>query len=95
MKKQSSVSKILLRIKPYMGYLILALTTAITSVSLTLYMPVLTGNAIDNIIDTGNVNFENISTILIYMAIGIGGVSIFQWLMTYFTNIISYYNNSE
>ena len=90
MKKQSSVSKILLRIKPYMGYLILALTTAITSVSLTLYMPVLTGNAIDNIIDTGNVNFENISTILIYMAIGIGGVSIFQWLMTYFTNIISY-----
>lgn len=90
MKKQSAISKILLRIKPYVGYLILALATAVTSVSLTLYMPVLTGNAIDNIISAGRVDFESISIILIYMAIGIGGVSLLQWLMNYFTNIISY-----
>lgn len=91
MKKSSSVfSKILKKIKPYAGYLIAALFSAIISVSLTLYIPVLTGQAIDNIIDTGNVNFENISKILIYIGVGIAGVTVFQWIMTYFTNIVSY-----
>ncbi|MCD8025847.1 MAG: ABC transporter ATP-binding protein/permease [Clostridiales bacterium] len=90
MKNKSTVSKILKKIKPYSGYLILALLSAVISVSLTLYIPVLTGEAIDNIIDTGNVNFENISKILLYIAAGIVGVTVFQWIMNYFTNIISY-----
>lgn len=90
MKKKSAVSKVMKKIKPYTGYLVLALFSAVISVSLTLYIPVLTGEAIDNIIDAGNVNFENIIRILIYIAVGIAGVSVFQWLMNYFTNIISY-----
>lgn len=91
MKKSSSIiSKVLKKIKPYSGYLVISLFSAIISVSLTLYIPVLTGQAIDNIIDKGNVNFENISRILIYIGIGIAGVTVFQWIMTYFTNIVSY-----
>lgn len=90
MKNKSVVSKILKKIKPYYGYLLLALLSAIISVSLTLYIPVLTGQAVDNIIDAGRVNFENILQILIYIAVGIVGVSVFQWIMNYFTNIISY-----
>ncbi len=90
MKKTSTVSKILKKIKPYSGYLVLALLSAIISVSLTLYIPVLIGQAIDNIIDAGNVNFTAIAQILIYIAIAIVGVTVFQWLMNYFTNIISY-----
>lgn len=90
MKNKSTVSKILSKIKPYAGYLIIALISAIISVSLTLYIPVLIGQAIDNIVDKGNVNFENIIQILIYIGIGILGVTVFQWIMNYFTNIISY-----
>lgn len=90
MKNKSVVSKILKKIKPYYGYLLLALLSAVISVSLTLYIPVLTGQAVDNIIDAGRVNFENILQILIYIAVGIVGVSVFQWIMNYFTNIISY-----
>ena len=90
MKNKSTVSKILSKIKPYTGYLIIALISAIISVSLTLYIPVLIGQAIDNIVDKGNVNFENIIQILIYIGIGIVGVTVFQWIMNYFTNIISY-----
>lgn len=90
MKNKSAVSKVLKKIKPYTVYLILAILSAVISVSLTLYIPVLTGNAIDNIIDKGNVNFENIIQILIYIGIGIAGVTVFQWMMNYFTNIISY-----
>lgn len=90
MKNKSVVSKILKKIKPYYGYLLLALLSAVISVSLTLYIPVLTGQAVDNIIDSGKVNFENILQILIYIAVGIVGVTVFQWIMNYFTNIISY-----
>lgn len=90
MKNKSVVSKILKKIKPYYGYLLLALLSAVISVSLTLYIPVLTGQAVDNIIDAGKVNFENILQILIYIAVGIVGVTVFQWIMNYFTNIISY-----
>ncbi|MCQ2514983.1 MAG: ABC transporter ATP-binding protein/permease [Ruminococcus sp.] len=90
MNNKSTVSKILKKIRPYIGYLILALISAVISVSLTLYIPVLTGRAIDNIIDKGNVNFENVILILGYIGIGIVGVTVFQWLMNYFTNIISY-----
>ena len=90
MKDKSVVSKILKKIKPYYGYLLIALLSAVISVSLTLYIPVLTGRAVDNIIDAGKVNFENILQILIYIAVGIVGVTVFQWIMNYFTNIISY-----
>ena len=90
MKNKSVVSKILKKIKPYYGYLLLALLSAVISVSLTLCIPVLTGQAVANIIDAGKVNFENILQILIYIAVGIVGVTVFQWIMNYFTNIISY-----
>ena len=88
--KKSVVRRVLKYIKPYKGLLALAILSAIISVSLTLYIPVLTGNAIDNIIDKGNVNFGNVLQIIIYIAVGVAGVAIFQWTMTYFTNVISY-----
>lgn len=88
--KKSVVRRVLKYIKPYKGLLALAILSAIISVSLTLYIPVLTGNAIDNIIDKGNVNFENVLQIIIYIAVSVAGVAILQWTMTYFTNVISY-----
>lgn len=90
MKSTTAVSKIAKKIKPYYGFLILAIISAIISVSLTLYIPVLTGRAIDNIIGTGKVNFQSIAVIIGLIAVGIAGVAVFQWLMNYFTNVISY-----
>lgn len=88
-KKKSVIPKILVKLRPYSGWLVLALLCAVVSVSLTLYIPVLTGQAIDNIIDKGQVRFDNIATILLYIIIGVGGVALFQWLMNLFTNMIS------
>lgn len=90
MKNKSTVSKVLKKIKPYSGYLFLSILSAVISVSLTLYIPVLVGDAIDNIIDAGNVNFKNVGILLGYIAIGVVGVTVFQWIMNYFTNVISY-----
>ena len=63
---------------------------AIVSVSLTLYIPVLVGNAIDHIIDKGNVDFEDVAKILMYIGIAVVGVTVCQWLMTYFVNLVSF-----
>ncbi len=90
MKNKSAVSKVIKRLRPYSGYLVLSVISALISVLLTLYIPVLVGNAIDNIIDKGNVDFENIAKILIYILVGIAGVTVFQWILNYFVNVISY-----
>ena len=90
MKKTSVVKKVLKYSKPYFPYFVLALVFAVISVSLTLYIPVLIGQAIDNIIGPGNVNFENILQILLYIIIAIAGVAVFQWAMNHCTNAISY-----
>ena len=90
MKKSSVIKKVLRYSKPYMAYFVFAIIFALISVSCTLYIPVLIGQAIDNIVAKGNVNFANIGQILIYILIAIVLVAVFQWAMNYCTNAISY-----
>ena len=90
MKQRSSVKKVLKYLKPYRFLLIIAVLFAIVSVSLTLYIPVLVGNAIDHIIGKGNVGFEDVAKILMYIGIAVVGVTVCQWLMTYFVNLVSF-----
>lgn len=91
MKKNSAVRKLLVRLKNHLGLLILALFSAIVSISLTLLIPVLVGNAIDRIVAQGQVYFEDVTRILIYIAAAIVGVTVCQWLMNYLINLISFY----
>ncbi len=90
MKKSSVIKKVLRYSKPYIAYFVFALIFALISVGCTLYIPVLIGQAIDNIVSTGNVNFASIGQILIYILISICLVAVFQWAMNYCTNAISY-----
>lgn len=83
------LKRILSFTKPYMFYLIMALVSAVLSVVATLYAPVLIGNAIDLIVDKGNVDFEGIIPYLIKLAVTIGIVALFQWTMGLCTNIIT------
>ena len=70
--------------------LILALLSAVVSISLTLLIPVLVGQAIDNIVAKGEVYFEAVVRIILYIAAAIVGVSSCQWLMNYLVNVISF-----
>lgn len=88
--KKSVLKRILSFTKPYIGYLILALISAIVSVSATLYAPVVIGQAIDYIIKAGNVNFEKILPLMIMLGITIVIASLFQWLMNFFTNLVTH-----
>lgn len=90
MKKKSSISPVLRTLKPYLGLLALAMLSALLSISLTLYIPVLIGEAIDKIIGVGNVDFSGIAFILAKIALSLSGVAVFQWLMNYLINSVGY-----
>lgn len=84
------LKRILRYAKPYFGFLILTIISAIISVSLTLYTPILIGDAIDLIIGKGMVDFEKILAILIKMAVVIAVSAVFQWFMGFCTNKITH-----
>lgn len=90
-KNQSETLKKVLRyIKRYRWYLILSLFFAVITVAATLYIPVLTGDAIDYIIDEGLVNFSAVFAILIKIGVVIGVTALAQWLMNVYNNKITY-----
>ncbi len=70
-------------------FLVLALLCAAVSVGFTLYIPVLVGRAIDYMLGKGAVDFARIGTVVLQILIFIALVALFQWLMTYCTNLIS------
>lgn len=87
---RSVLKRLLTYTKPYKISIILSLVCAIISVTLSLLTPILIGKAVDNIIGKGNVNFENIKLIILQLAMIVAGSALFQWLMTFFTNRITY-----
>lgn len=90
MRKDGTLKRLISFTKPYRGYLIGALFSAVASVSLTLLAPVISGNAIDYIIGPGQVDFKNVFSLLIWLAATVAGVAVFQWLMTLCTNTVTY-----
>ena len=71
----------------YKGRLVAALLLAAASVALTMYLPILIGQAIDCIISAGNVNFDR----LIYLLVKSGVLALLTGIFTWIMNIL--YNN--
>ena len=90
MKNSGLLKRLLFFTRPHLFYLALALVFAVVSVCLTLYAPVLTGQAIDKIIGRGNVDFAVLKRLLIWFAAVTAGASVAQWLMGLCTNKIAY-----
>ena len=90
MKKSDTMKRIVMLIKPYRFQLIGSLIFAIISVALTLYAPILTGDAIDLMIGQGNVDFDGMIPILIKFAVAIIITALAQWLMNLCNNRITY-----
>ncbi|WP_294351635.1 ABC transporter ATP-binding protein [uncultured Clostridium sp.] len=86
----SVLKRLLTYIKPYKGYLVLTFISAIISVAFTLLNPVLIGKSIDHVLSPGNVEYDKLLPILVYLGISILLCSIFQLTMTRCTNIITY-----
>lgn len=91
MNKKSTLKKVLKRIQKYWVLVLLSLVMAAATVLLTLYLPILTGEAVDGIIAKGLVNFTGIFRILRTMILVILGTAIFQWIMNLINNHITYH----
>ena len=89
MKNSSTLSKVIKRISKYSFILVLSLILALVSVALTLYLPILLGDAIDLITDTG-VDLAGILPILAKAATVIALTALAQWLMNYFNNKMTF-----
>lgn len=77
-------------LRPYRIHILLSALLATVSVGLTLYIPIVIGDAIDCIVDPGNVDFERIYPLLIRVAICAGIIAIAQWLMSVINNKITF-----
>lgn len=89
--QKSTVIKVLKRIKRYWLYLAISIIMAAVTVASTLYVPILVGRVIDNIIGPQNVLFDNILTILTQMGIVIAITAVSQWIMNICNNKITYH----
>lgn len=88
--QKKTLRKIAVYIKPYLALLILSIIFATVSVVLTLYIPILTGHAIDYVIAPGAVDFEYILKILTKMAIVVIVTAVVNWGMSICNNRMTY-----
>ncbi len=86
MKRKETFLRLIQFLKPYWTILALSLVFAAGSVALTLYAPILVGDAIDMIVGPGQVSFSSISPLLIQLAIVVAATALLQWAMALCNN---------
>lgn len=87
---KETIQKVLVRIKKYWFYLVTSLIFAVISVMLTLYVPILTGEALDCIIAPGEVDFQRVLQILQRIVIVVALTAAAQWIMNVCNNKMTY-----
>ncbi len=89
-RQRGTLRKVLRYIRKYWVYLALSIIMAAVTVTLTLYLPILTGRVIDLIVDKGLVDFDGVFAILRQMAVVIGITAVAQWIMNICNNKMTY-----
>lgn len=89
-KKPKVLRKLFSFLKPNTIHLILCLIFSLINSVLELFIPILSGRAIDCIIGPNEVDFEKLKTIILYFSLVVVGFAFFRWLYVYMNNILSY-----
>lgn len=90
MNTSQLVKRLLKYVKPYRALLVVAVLSSFVSVAASLLTPVLIGDAIDFIIGKDNVDFSMVIRYIGYLGITIAFATIFQWLLSWSTNKLSF-----
>lgn len=90
MNQKEILKKVIKYIGKYKIFLIVSIVLSLVTVALTLYIPIITGNAIDFIIGKNNVDFDSILDLIKQMVFIIIGTSIIQWIMNICNNKMTY-----
>ena len=93
-KKQKSqaatLKKVIRRLGRYRIFLVFSILLATVSVALTLYIPKLTGHAVDYVIGKGEVNFPGVIQVMIQIGVCTLITALAQWLMNVCNNKMTY-----
>ena len=89
--QKGTLRKVLKYVQRHGFFMVLSILFAAITVALTLYTPILIGDAIDLIVGKGLVDFARIAAILIKTGIIIGITALIQWLMNTINNRITYH----
>ena len=90
MTQKETINKVLHYIRRYRFFLIASLVLALITVVLTLYVPILTGQAVDLIVGKGQVDFAGVYRICVKIGIAILLTMVAQWVMNVANNKITY-----
>lgn len=94
MHKTSQVEilkKVLRYMKKYIPLLVVSILLATVTVAMTLYFPILTGNAVDLILEKGLVDFAGIAVILQKAIVVVAVSAVAQWIMNVCNNKMTYH----
>ena len=85
-----TIRRILHYIQNYRGHVILSILLAAVTVVLTLYIPILTGQAVDTIVGPGEVDWTTLLQILERMGFMILVTAFAQWVMNHINNVVTF-----
>lgn len=88
---KGTMKKVLKHVGRHGFFIVLSMILAACVVALTLYAPILIGDAIDLIIGKDNVDFSGVTQILMKTAVVIGLTAVIQWIMNAINNRIAYH----
>lgn len=89
--QKETLQKILRYIRKYRLQVLLSVILAAVTVVLTLYVPILTGNAVDLIVDKGLVDMPGVLHIMLVIGIVMAATALAQWVMNTCNNYITYH----
>ncbi|GMO01879.1 ABC transporter ATP-binding protein [Lachnoanaerobaculum sp. JCM 36186] len=90
-KNKNTLKRILNLLHPYRFRMFVSLILAVVIVLTTLYLPILTGRAVDTIVSKGNVDFEKLIKVILLMIIMMCITAMAQWCMTAINNGVAYH----
>ena len=88
---KGTMKKVLNYVGRHGFFIAVSMILAVVIVALTLYAPILIGNAMDEIAGKDNVDFSNVAQILMKTAVVIGITAVLQWVMNAINNRITYH----
>lgn len=88
--KKSTIKRLLLFIRPYIKYLVLALILSGIQIVFTLLTPIFIGQAIDNIVGVHDVKFDILTQKIVWIAICVGMVSVLGYFVVRISNKVTY-----
>ena len=91
MKKSKTLARVLSYIGKYKYLLPISILMALISTALTLYVPILIGDAIDLAVGENTVDIEGIIKLLVFAGILIGITALAQWIMSTVNNKIAFH----